>query len=641
MANSECRYRFLVPGDPDQRTGGYGYVREVVAGLRRMGREVSLQGLEGQFPKVDDTARAALDNALASVPDDGTVVVDGLALCGYPEAAEVHGPRLNLVALVHHPLADETGLGDDERAHFLETERRALAAVTRVITTSETTALGLGRFGVPSSKIQVVLPGVHRPGAPESPGSRRQGAGRGEVRLLCVAHLSPRKAQLDLVDALARLDGGGWTCELVGSVDRNPDYASRVRARIAGLGLTGRIRLAGELSGPELTRAFAQADLFVLPSHYEGYGMVIDEALAHGLPVISSDGGALAATANRPGCVTYAAGDSEALARLVSERLQDRALLLGQQAAARESASALRSWDQCAREFDRVAGTTGASLPHGSDFAEDWLRLREPADHQARDRQLCAETVNWLEQRSDQALVVADIGAGRGSNWRYLRQSFPAELAARCQWHLFDQDEALLNTVAVDDLSTTLHPRRLEAGDLDAALPAPLHLVTASALIDLVSQPWLEALASAAAARSSAVLVTLSYAGRFRLFPAHPCDDVLRAMVNQHQHGDKGTGAACGPEASEVLANALRTNGYQVQLAPSTWRLDQRCPALQAALMEGWVAAAQAQIERLPGEDDAPADWLEDWLDTRLEQAKQVVLGIEVDHIDLFGAPGL
>ncbi|MGM0569657.1 glycosyltransferase family 4 protein [Marinobacter sp.] len=641
MANSESCYRFLVPGDPEQRTGGYGYVREVVAGLRRLDREVSLGGLDGRFPMVDETARAALDNALAAAPDGSTVIVDGLALCGCPEAAEVHGPRLNLVALVHHPLADETGLGDSERAHFLETERRTLAAVTRVITTSETTARGLGRFGVPSSKVQVVLPGVHRPGVREDSVSRRQGAGRGEVRLLCVAHLSPRKAQLDLVDALARLEVGGWTCELAGSVDRDVDYASAVRARIADQGLTGYIRLRGELSGPELTRAFGQADLFVLPSHYEGYGMVIDEALAHGVPVISSDGGALAATADRPGCVTYPAGDSEALAMLVSERIQNRSLLRSQQAAARESAQTLRSWDQCAGEFDRALGPIDASLPKGSGFAEDWLRLREPADHQARDPQLGVETAHWLEQRSDQVLVVADIGAGSGSNWRYLRQAFPDELSARCQWHLYDQDEALLNTVAVDGSSTHLHPRRLEAGDLDAALPAPLHLVAASALIDLVSQSWLEAFAKAAAVRSAAVLVVLTYAGSFRLWPGHPSDDTLRTLVNQHQHGDKGTGAACGPEASEVLAGALQSNGYQVRLAPSTWHLDQRYPELQSALMEGWVEAARAQYERFSDEEEAPADWLEDWLNTRLEQAGQGVLTIEVDHIDLFGAPGL
>ncbi|MFW5824395.1 MAG: glycosyl transferase family 1, partial [Marinobacter sp.] len=123
MASSDPCWRVLVPGDPGQLTGGYGYVREAVSGLQRLGQQVILQGLPGCFPKVDDVARQSLDSALASAPDGATVVVDGLALGGCPEAAEAHGRRLHLIALVHHPLADETGLSDPDREHFLATER--------------------------------------------------------------------------------------------------------------------------------------------------------------------------------------------------------------------------------------------------------------------------------------------------------------------------------------------------------------------------------------------------------------------------------------------------------------------------------------------------------------------------------------
>lgn len=632
VANSD--YWFLVPGDPEQRTGGYGYVREVVAGLRQLGRDIRLQGLEGHFPMADDVARQALGAALQALPEQSTVVVDGLALCGCPEVAEEHGRRLQLVALVHHPLADETGLSRQQQEHFRQTERRALAAATAVITTSETTARRLTEFDVPPAKVRTILPGVHRPAPVDS---REQGSKRRQLRILCVAHLSPRKGQVDLVQALARVKAGDWVCDLVGSPDRDPDYAAQVRERIAELGLGESVHLAGELSDPELRQAFRSADLFVLPSHYEGYGMVIDEALAYGLAVVSSDGGALAATASRPGCVTYLAGDVAALARLVQERVEKPALLRQQQMAAGQSAADLRSWSQCAGEFDDALQSLDSCQLDATHFSRTWLQMREPADHQARDKQLTAQMVAWLSHHKSE-LVIADIGAGRGSNSRYFQGRFPPALADRCRWHLFDQDAELLSTIDAGP-RLHLHPGRLESKDLDQRLPKPLHLITASALIDLVSRPWLEALAQAAAARSAAVLVALSYAGRFRLSPAHPQDAALLALVNQHQHGDKGTGAACGPDASDVLAGALQKRGYQVEQRPSRWTLDHHQRPLQVTLMEGWIAAAREQVHNRAAV--LSTDWLDDWLNRRLVQAEKGTLVIEVDHMDLSGVPPL
>lgn len=630
MASSD--FWFLVPGDPQQRTGGYGYVREIVSGLRKLGRRVHLQGVEGRFPDVDEVARKALDDALTVLPEQATVLIDGLALCGCPEVAEDHGQRLQLVALVHHPLADETGLSLQQQAHFRQTERRALASATAVITTSETTSRRLADFDVPRHRVHTIVPGVHRPAA-VSASERR--TGHQSLRILCVAHLSRRKGQLDLVEALARVKTGNWRCDLVGSPDRDPDYAAQVHLRIAELGLSESVRLSGELSGAELEQAFLSADLFVLPSHYEGYGMVIDEALAYGLPVVSSDGGALADTASRSGCVTYPAGDVAALAERIRKRLEEPELLRLQQSAARESAAGLRSWNRCAEEFDHTLQSLLNSEPDASHFSRDWLQLREPADHQARDRQLTEQIASWLNQREPE-VVVADIGTGRGSNWRYLHREFPPELAERCQWHLFDQDTSLLSTIETGQ-RIHLHPVRLEDTDLNRCLPAPLHLVTASALIDLVSVSWLKALAQAAAARSAAVLVVLSYAGGFRLTPGDPRDEELRALVNQHQHGDKGTGAACGPEASDALAGALQEYGYHVRQKASRWYLDHQHRALQKALMEGWIAAAREQVHNT---GTGPATgWLDDWLSCRRDQAEKGTLVIEVDHMDLSGVP--
>ncbi|MFL1405360.1 glycosyltransferase [Marinobacter sp. M1N3S26] len=625
MTRSDPGWAVLVPGDPGQLTGGYGYVREVVEGLIRLGQPVNLQGVPGRFPRVDQPARDALDGALSRLPDGTTVIIDGLALGGCPEAAEQHRHRLHLVALVHHPLADETGLGEADRQHFLATERRALAAVHRVITTSDTTARGLGRFNVPASRVAVVRPGVRHPVKPSEDRAVTDG-----FHILCLAHLSPRKAQHHLVEALYSVPGTGWECELAGSADRDPEYARTVMSMIQERGLSDWVRVTGELSGPALEQAFHRANLFVLPSLHEGYGMVIDEALAHGLPVIASDGGALAETADRPGCVTYPVGDVDALAALIHERLHHPEQLVQQQQAARRSARTLRTWDQAAREFHQaIAG----SLPAGSDFDAHWLALREPADHAARSTNLTDQAVAWLRYRN--APVVADIGAGTGSNWRYLSRALETRSVGHCQWHLFEQDAALVDSIGVAGSGPEVHVQRLEAGNMDHLLPIPLDLLTASALIDLVSRPWLEALASTVARRRAAVLVVLSYAGRFRLTPEHRADEDLRQWVNQHQHGDKGTGAACGPEASDHLAQALEARGYTVQREGSPWHLDGRHKELQKALMEGWAEAARAQL--IASKEDS--GWLDQWLADRFRQADDGALVIKVDHIDLLGLP--
>lgn len=333
---------FLVPGDPAQNTGGYRYVRELVQALNLLGESARVTGLEGRFPRPDEKSHKALDQQLAAFPDGTRVVLDGLAMGGLPEVVVKHHGRLMLLALVHHPLADETGLAEPERQWFLDSERRALAFVTGVVTTSPHTAARLSDYEVPEALVRVAEPGVGR-----KTGARRDAPGNraGQVpRLLCVAHLSPRKAQHQLVEALASLQALPWHCTLAGSDTRNAGYASEVRKRISSAGLGGRIELTGELDESRLASLYQDADLFVLPSLYEGYGMVIDEALAAGLPTISSDGGALATTAARPGVVQYRAGDVRALAARIENWLtHPEELAHARKLAARESGR-VRSW---------------------------------------------------------------------------------------------------------------------------------------------------------------------------------------------------------------------------------------------------------------------------------------------------------
>ena len=337
------RLDFIVPGDPAQRTGGYLYDAHIVTELRRLGWTVAVHGLPGRFPEADATARDALERTLATLPSGRLVVVDGLALGGLPEVAIRHGCRLRLVALVHHPLADERGLSLARRHCLLASERAALAAVGRVITTSPWTARRLADFGLQPSRVRTVEPGV-------TPLALARADGE-PPRLLCVGSVSPRKGQDLLVRALARLRDTPWHCDCIGSSTRDPDFAGAVAGLIHEAGLDDRIQLHGECDDARLRAAYAGADLFVLPSHYEGYGMVVTEAIAAGLPVLTTTGGALSETLPPGAGIAVPPDDvdalTEALAALIGDRARRHALREG----ARKARAALRDWPQAGAEF--------------------------------------------------------------------------------------------------------------------------------------------------------------------------------------------------------------------------------------------------------------------------------------------------
>ena len=337
------RLDFIVPGDPAQRTGGYLYDAHIVTELRRLGWTVAVHGLLGRFPEADATARDALERTLATLPSGRLVVVDGLALGGLPEVAIRHGCRLRLVALVHHPLADERGLSLARRHCLLASERAALAAVGRVITTSPWTARRLADFGLQPSRVRTVEPGV-------TPLALARADGE-PPRLLCVGTVSPRKGQDLLVRALARLRDTPWHCDCIGSSTRDPDFAGAVAGLIHEAGLYDRIQLHGECDDAHLRAAYAGADLFVLPSHYEGYGMVVTEAIAAGLPVLTTTGGALSETLPPGAGIAVPPDDvdalTEALAALIGDRARRHALREG----ARKARAALRDWPQAGAEF--------------------------------------------------------------------------------------------------------------------------------------------------------------------------------------------------------------------------------------------------------------------------------------------------
>jgi glycosyltransferase involved in cell wall biosynthesis len=334
------RIELVVSGPLDQRTGGYIYDRRIADGLRALGRTVEVHELAGRFPLPDGLAIAAARQALDEMAGDSLPVIDGLAL---PAFADLRLPPA-WVALVHHPLALETGLRAAEAEALAATERRTLATASRVIVTSPQTRRDLAGYDVEGARVGVVLPGTE-------PAPLARGSGGPALALLCVASLTPRKGHLVLLEALAALRGLAWRLTCVGSPERDPAAAAAIRAALARFALEDRVRLVGERTEADLQPFYEKADLFVLASHHEGYGMVLAEALARGLPIVSTTAGAIPDTVPAAAGILVPPGDPEALAAALLRVLSEPGLRAQLAAGARAARRALPTWDDAVRAF--------------------------------------------------------------------------------------------------------------------------------------------------------------------------------------------------------------------------------------------------------------------------------------------------
>ena len=350
----EGRCSFLVPGDLHTRTGGYTYDRHIIEGLRARQWTVDVLPLGEGYPAPDAAALARAARVVEGLPDEALAVVDGLAFGVLPELARRHAQRLNWVALVHHPLALETGLDAARRQALADSERRALVHARGVIVTSHATARALADFEVEASRIVVVEPGTE-------PAPLASGSGGDALSLLCVATLTPRKGHALLVEALAGLKDRRWVLHCAGSLTMDAACAGALARAIDAHGLRERVLLHGEQDETGLRALYAKADAFVLPSFHEGYGMALAEALAHGLPVISTRAGAIPDTVPDTAGMLVTPGDVVEL-RAALQRLMDDAAWRAQLGAgARAARGRLPSWAQSSARFASALAGFGRS----------------------------------------------------------------------------------------------------------------------------------------------------------------------------------------------------------------------------------------------------------------------------------------
>jgi glycosyltransferase involved in cell wall biosynthesis len=277
---------------------------------------------------------------LAAIPDHALVLVDGLAYGVMDAIAEQEHERLHIVALCHHPLALETGLSADEEDRLFTSEKKALALACAVVVTSAATAMLLTqRFGIAAQKITVALPGTRKRAFAPCQGD--------PPRLLTVASLTRRKAHDVLIQALAHIKQLTWTARIVGGDHFDPAWSSFLKEKTVTLELDDRIHFAGSID--DLSAEYTAADVFVLPSRFEGYGMVFAEALAAGLPIIAARAGAVPDVVPESAGLLVPPDDTGALTAALRSLLTREDVRRKLQAGARKAAANLPAWADSAR----------------------------------------------------------------------------------------------------------------------------------------------------------------------------------------------------------------------------------------------------------------------------------------------------
>ncbi|HEY4315457.1 MAG TPA: glycosyltransferase family 4 protein [Actinomycetes bacterium] len=363
MSAAAAELHVVVPeGVDDLRrpSGGNVYDRRVCDALEQLGWSVREHAVAGRWPSPDAAAHDGLAATLRVVPDGGLVLVDGLVASAAPDELAAAAGRLRLVVLVHLPL----GVDGDERTRAAE--RAALSWAVAVVATSRWTRGWLVEtYALAPGRVHVARPGVDA--AELAVGTPAGG------QLLCVAAVTPVKGQDLLMGALAGIADLSWECDCVGALDLDAGFVDRVRGLAQAGGIADRVRFTGPLTGADLDRAYAGADLLVLGSRAESFGMVATEALARGLAVVAPSVGGLAEALGRAGDGTVpgllvAPGDPEALGAALRGWLTGVPLRERLRAAARERCTSLPTWADTGQALARalsVARLGGAGEPAG------------------------------------------------------------------------------------------------------------------------------------------------------------------------------------------------------------------------------------------------------------------------------------
>lgn len=341
---------FALPGDITTLTGGYIYDRRLVESLRDGGRSVEIVSLPDSFPTPASADMAAALDRLAALPADLPVIIDGLAF-GALDPAGLRRVKAPIVAMIHHPLAQESALPAALADHLWRTERLNLAQARHVMVPSpHTRAMLIGRYDVAPQRITVVRPGTDRPSGRPAPVT--------PPLILSVGILHPRKGHDVLIASLARLAHLEWQAVIAGN-PWDKEHVAALHTQLAESGLSDRLQLAGRVEAKRLSQLYRQASIFALATRYEGYGIVFDEALSHGLPIVSTEAGAVVDTVPPEAGLLVPPDDADAFAGALRRLLTDPQERAARSNAAAAAGARLPDWDDAAR----LAGAVLDALP--------------------------------------------------------------------------------------------------------------------------------------------------------------------------------------------------------------------------------------------------------------------------------------
>ena len=341
------RIAFAVPGDLATPTGGYVYDRRIIEELRRLDWQVDVLDVGAGFPFPSDAQRATALAIVSAVSEGCPIVIDGLAFGVLPEAGALRS-RTPLIALVHQPLALDPGLDARQADLFRGSERASLNAATRVVTTSEATGrILVADYGVPTQRISVARPG-------NDPVPQANGSTDGIVRLVSIGSIVPGKGYDVLIAAMAKIADLPWRLIIAGDRTRNSEVATRLDNDIETYGLSERVTVLGAVSPERVMELYRGSDMFVFASRFESYGMALAEAMAHGLPIVSTKAGAIPDTVSAGAALLVPPDDVAALAQALRRLISDQAERQRLAANARVAAAHLPRWSDSARLFARA-----------------------------------------------------------------------------------------------------------------------------------------------------------------------------------------------------------------------------------------------------------------------------------------------
>lgn len=358
---------FIVPGTMRTLSGGYIYNRHMVEGLADRGWAVEIRELDGSFPWPTPDALAEADAVMAGLAPASVAVVDSLALGAMPHLVVRESQRVRIVALMHLPLTASVGLDAGSEARFDRAERQALRAVSRVVVTGTAALPLLSRYDLAPDHVAVVEPGVDA--APLARGSSVRSIPPSNARphtppvhLVSVATVNQGKGHDVLLRALAALPRRNWRLSCVGNVTRDAATVSRLRTLLQELHLTDQVSLVGELEGQALDACYDSADIFVLASLRETYGMAVAEALARGLPVVGTATGAIQDLVGSHAGLVVPPGDVPAMTDALARVIGDPDLRARLAEGARAARNRLPSWAHAVGAFaDVLAPLVGSS----------------------------------------------------------------------------------------------------------------------------------------------------------------------------------------------------------------------------------------------------------------------------------------